>query len=41
MHIFGIYICVQALDFIKVIVGYIMIKKGIWISNLVATQENE
>ena len=35
MHIFGIYIAVQCLDFIKVIVGYIMIKKGIWISNLV------
>ena len=41
MHIYGIFITVQALDFIKVIVGYIMIKKGIWISNLVAAQENE
>lgn len=39
MHIYGIYICVQALDIIKVIVGYIMIKKGIWISNLVAGNE--
>ena len=41
MHIYGIFITVQALDFIKVIVGYVMIKKGIWISNLVAAQENE
>lgn len=39
MHIYGIYICVQALDIIKVIVGYVMIKKGIWISNLVAGNE--
>ncbi|MBO4310659.1 MAG: MATE family efflux transporter [Lachnospiraceae bacterium] len=38
MHIFGIYITVQCLDFIKVIVGYVMIKKGIWISNLVKDQ---
>ena len=38
MHIFGIYITVQCLDFIKVIVGYVMIKKGIWISNLVKEQ---
>lgn len=35
LNIFGIYIVVQAMDFIKIIVGYIMIKKGIWISNLV------
>ncbi|MBR5896523.1 MAG: MATE family efflux transporter, partial [Lachnospiraceae bacterium] len=41
MHIYGIFITVQALDFIKVIVGYVMIKKGIWISNLVAAQGNE
>ena len=39
MHIYGIYICVQALDFLMLIVGYIMIKKGIWISNLVKTEE--
>ncbi|MCR5847336.1 MAG: MATE family efflux transporter [Lachnospiraceae bacterium] len=35
LNIFGIYIAVQSMDIIKVIIGYIMIKKGIWISNLV------
>ena len=35
MNIFGIYIAVQAMDIIKLIIGYTMIKKGIWISNLV------
>ena len=30
-----IYTVVQAADIIKVLVGYILIKKGIWISNLV------
>ncbi|MCR4648708.1 MAG: MATE family efflux transporter [Lachnospiraceae bacterium] len=36
LNILGIYITIQCLDIIKVIVGYIMIKKGIWMSNLVA-----
>ncbi len=36
LNIIGIYISIQMLDFIKVIIGYIMIKKEIWISNLVA-----
>lgn len=30
-----IFAIVQALDFIKVTVGYILVKKGVWISNLV------
>lgn len=30
-----IYIIIQALDFIKVMVGYILIKKEVWITNLV------
>ena len=41
MNIYGLFICVQALEIIKVIVGYVMIKKGIWISNLVAEKANE
>ena len=35
LNIYTIYIIVQALDIIKVVIGYVMIKKGIWISNLV------
>lgn len=31
-----VYAIIQALDIIKVIVGYILIKKGVWISNLVS-----
>ncbi len=35
MPILGVYAVVQSLDFIKVTVGYILIKKGVWISNIV------
>ncbi len=35
LPILGIYAIVQALDFIKVTVGYILIRKGVWISNIV------
>lgn len=31
-----IFTLVQSLDFIKVIVGYVLIKKGVWMNNLVA-----
>ncbi len=35
IDIFMVYAIIQSVDIIKVIIGYIMIKKGIWISNLV------
>ena len=35
LSILGIYAIVQAADLIKLIVGYILIQKGIWISNIV------
>jgi len=35
LNILGIYIAVQSMDFIKVFIGYILIKKGVWVSNLV------
>lgn len=35
LHIFAVYAIVQSADIIKVAVGYILIKKGVWISNLV------
>lgn len=31
----GIYAIVQAADILKVVIGYILIQKGVWISNLV------
>ena len=36
MSILAIYLCVQMLDLTKCIVGYILIKKGIWINRLIA-----
>lgn len=35
LPILGVYAIVQAADIVKVIVGYVMIQKGIWISNIV------
>ena len=35
LPILPIFIIVQSLDIIKLIVGYILVKKGIWITNLV------
>lgn len=35
ISIFGVFAIVQAADIIKVIVGYILIRKGVWINNIV------
>ena len=35
LPIFTIYLIVQCMDFVKVTIGYIMIKKKIWLNNLV------
>ncbi len=35
LPILAVYAIVQSADIIKVIVGYVLIKKGVWISNLV------
>ncbi len=37
LSVFAVYTIVQSADIIKVVVGYILIKKGIWISNIVET----
>lgn len=34
LPIAAVYVLVQSVDIIKVIVGYVLIKKGVWISNL-------
>lgn len=36
ISILFIFTIVQSLDFIKVIIGYVLIKKGVWVTNLVA-----
>ena len=36
MPILTIYLCVQLLDLTKCIVGYILIKKGVWINRLIS-----
>ncbi len=35
MHILVIYLCVQLLDLTKCIVGFILIKKGIWVNRII------
>lgn len=35
LPILAVYAIVQALDFIKVTIGYVLIRKGVWISNIV------
>ena len=36
MDVRAIYLCVQLADIIKVMLGYILIKKGVWLNNMVA-----
>ena len=33
--VLAVYALVQSADLIKVVVGYVLVKKGIWITNLV------
>ena len=35
LPVLTIYVIVQSADVIKVILGYILVKKGVWITNLV------
>lgn len=35
LSIFAVYTLVQATDFIKVVIGYVLIKRGVWISRIV------
>lgn len=37
--IYGIYMCVQATDSLKSIIAYILLKKGIWLNNIVNNYE--
>ena len=34
LSIFAVYAIVQSLDLIKIVVGFVLVRKGVWISNL-------
>lgn len=38
LPILGVYAIIQGMDMIKVIVGYVLVRKGVWITNLVDAQ---
>lgn len=40
LSVFVIYTIIQAADILKLIIGYVLIKKGIWISNITDSDEN-
>lgn len=35
IHILGVYFCCQAIEIVKCVIGIILIKKGVWLSNIV------
>lgn len=37
LPIFAVYTSIQAADMIKLLVGYVLVKKGVWVTNLVET----
>lgn len=39
MPIAMMYFCVQMLEGIKCIIGFILVKKGVWINNIIQTEE--
>lgn len=41
LPVLGVYVIVQSADIIKVMIGYILIRKGIWISNIVQTESGD
>ena len=36
LHIVPLYLCCQLIDIIKCIIGFVLLKKGVWINNIVA-----
>ncbi|MGN0664905.1 MAG: MATE family efflux transporter [Huintestinicola sp.] len=39
LHVYAIFAIVQSVDIVKVIVGFILIKKGVWLSNIVEQKQ--
>ncbi len=40
MPIIPLYLCVQLVDLVKCVIGFILVKKGVWLQNIVAREEN-
>lgn len=40
MSLIPMYACVQSIDIIKCIIGFILVKKGVWINNIVTAEKN-
>lgn len=40
MSLIPMYACVQSIDIIKCIIGFILVKKGVWINNIVTNGES-
>ena len=34
-----LYLCVQLIDLIKVAIGFVLVKKGVWLQNIVAHEQ--
>ena len=41
MPIVPLYLIVQSLEMIKAVIGFILVKKGVWVRNIVAAHEQE
>ena len=41
LPVVAIYCCVTAADFIKCVIGFILVKKGVWVNNLTMSAETE
>ena len=41
MPVVQLYFCVQALDLIKMALGFVLVKKGVWVRNIVAAAPEE
>ena len=41
MPIVPLYFCVQALDLIKAVIGFVLVRRGVWIRNIVAAAPQE
>ena len=39
MHIVPLYLCCQLIDIIKCIIGFILVKKGVWLNNIVVKDQ--
>lgn len=37
IHVLVIYACVQLADLIKCVIGFVLVKKGVWLQNIVSS----